>query len=326
MTLVDIGERGMSRERDGHISRRTLLAGGAAAASCVAGWPVVARASDAPPHTFKVGSAEVTIVSDGDLTLPASFVLPGRSDAEIAAVFAQASGGAPAFKAEVNVVVVKLGAEVILIDTGAGPDFIPTLGRLGDRLEAAGVKPEAVTRVVFTHAHADHLWGVIDPLGGGSAFEKAEHVMTTSERDFWLQAGIESRVAEPFKAMAVGTHRRLKSIADRVQGVSANTEIVPGLTYVDTAGHTPGHASVLLKSGSDQLLIGGDALVNPVVSFVEPSWRWGSDMDPDRAVNTRASLLDRLASEKIGLIGYHLPWPGLGRVERRDRAYRFVQG
>lgn len=313
--------------RDGRISRRKLLAGGSAmAAVAVAGMPCALRASDAPPHTFKVGSAEVTVVSDGDLTLPASFVLPGRSDADIASVFTKAGAGAPAFKAEVNVVVVKLGAEVVLIDTGAGPDFIPTLGRLADRLEAAGVKPEAVTRVVFTHAHADHLWGVIDPLGGGSAFEKAQHVMTTPERDYWLQADVESRVAEPFKAMAAGTHRRLKSIADRVQTLAPNAEILPGLTYVDTAGHTPGHASVLLKSGNDQLLIGGDALVNAAVSFVEPSWRWGSDMDPDRAVQTRASLLDRLASEKIGLIGYHLPWPGVGRVERKDGAYRFVQG
>lgn len=118
-----------------------------------------------------------------------------------------------------------------------------------------------MTKVVFTHAHADHLWGVIDPLGGGSSFEKA----TCDDRGrahYWPWYD-ESRVAEPFRAMA-GTHRRLKSIADRIQTIAAGTEIVPGLAYVDTAGHTPGHVSVLLKSGSEQLLIGGDALVNAV--------------------------------------------------------------
>lgn len=317
----------MKKVCGGPIDRRRLLSGAAVAgAAGVLGLPAGGRASDAPAHAFKIGNAEVLVVSDGDFTLPTSFVLPGRPDSEIDAVFGKAGLAPSAIKAEVNVVVIKSGAETILIDTGAGPDFMPTLGRLADRLEAAGVKPDAVTKVVFTHAHADHLWGVIDPLGGGSLFDKAQHVMTAAERDYWLQADIESRVAEPFKMMAAGTNRRLKSIADRVQVVAPGAEIAPGLAYVDTAGHTPGHASVLLKSGSEQLLVGGDALVNAAVSFVEPAWRWGSDMDPDRAIVTRRALLDRLATEKIALIGYHLPWPGLGRVERKDGAYRFVQG
>ncbi len=316
----------MERCLDSLISRRRWLSGAATiGAAGVLGLPVRGTAADAPAHKFKIGSAEVVVISDGDFTLPASFVLPGRPDAEIEGVFKKAGIAPATIKAEVNVVVIKLGSETILIDTGAGPDFMPTLGRLADRLEAAGVKPEEVTKVVFTHAHADHLWGVIDPLGGGSLFEKAQHVMTAVERDYWLQADVESRVAEPFKAMAAGTHRRLKSIADRIQTAVAGTEIVPGLAYVDTAGHTPGHVSVLLKSGSEQLLIGGDALVNAAVSFAEPAWRWGSDMDPDRAIATRIRLLDRLATEKIALTGYHLPWPGVGRVERKDGAYRFVQ-
>ena len=148
--------------------------------------------------------------------------------------------------------------------------------------------------------------------------------MTATERDFWLQPGVETHVGDAFKAMAVGTQRRLKAIADRIETAKSGQEIAPGIALLDSAGHTSGHVAVLLWSGNEQLLIGGDALVQPLISFAEPGWRWGSDMDSDHAVRTRRTLLDRLASEKIFLLGYHLPWPGIGRVERMDTAYRFV--
>ena len=84
--------------------------------------------------------------------------------------------------------------------------------------------------------------------------------------------------------------------------------------------------SVLVRSGTDQLLIGGDVLTNPVFSFENPSWRWGPDMEPERAIAARTKTLQMLVSEKTQLLGYHLPWPGVGRVEAKDSAFRFVQG
>jgi glyoxylase-like metal-dependent hydrolase (beta-lactamase superfamily II) len=103
-------------------------------------------------------------------------------------------------------------------------------------------------------------------------------------------------------------------------------EIAPGVTLIDTAGHTPGHVSVLLNSGGNQLLIGGDVLNQSVVSFAKPDWRWGADMDPELAIAARKRTLDMLATDRISLLGYHLPWPGLGRVERKDTAFRFIAG
>lgn len=307
------------------LKRRDVLTGTAALAAGVL-FPVPrSRAQGSTTaHAFKLGAAEITILSDGELTLPVGFVLPGRPETEVRQLFERSGAAWGELKAQVNVVVIRTGREVVLVDTGAGPDFMPTLGRLADRLEPAGIKPEAVTKVVFTHAHADHLWGVIDPLGGGSLFEKAQHLMTVAERDYWLKPGVEAEVGDAFKAMAVGTQRRLKSIADRIEAVRPGHEIAPGLFLVDTAGHTPGHASLLLRVGTEQVLIGGDVLAQSVVSFAVPHWRWGPDMDPDKAIAARTSTLDLLATEKSLLIGYHLPWPGVGRVERRDQAYRFV--
>lgn len=309
---------------DRSLSRRTVLAGmgGAAATALLPQASARALAGDGM-HRMKLGAFELTILSDGTFTLPVSFVLPGRGAEEITKTLGSAPGDA--ITVQVNVTVVRTPDALILIDTGGG-DFTPTIGKLADRLDAAGVSPEDVTHVVFTHAHGDHLWGVIDPLEGGTRFAKAKHVITAAERDFWTKPGIENEVPAALQRIAIGSSRRLGVIADRIETRRPGEEIVQGVALVDTSGHSPGHVSVHLKSGGDQLIVGGDALTHPVFSFATPDWRWGSDMDGDKGIATRKRLLDQLASEHIALLGYHLPWPGLGRVERKDNAYRFVAG
>ena len=306
------------------LSRRTVLGalGAGIAVSAVGGVPRPARAA---AHTFAVGKFEVTVVSDGSLSLPLSFVLPNTDRAAAEALLGTGQALEDALKSQVNVALVKTPDAVILIDTGAGPDFMPTLGRHADALEAAGVPAESVTHVLFTHAHADHLWGVIDPLDEGTRFQKARHLMTAVERDFWLDPNSETRVPEAMRGMAVGTLRRLKAIAERVETSAPGTEITGGVSLLDTAGHTPGHVSVRIESGNERLLIGGDVLTHRTVSFERPEWRWGADMDAEKAIAARKRTLDMLATDKMPLLGYHLPWPGLGRVERSGTAYRFVQ-
>jgi glyoxylase-like metal-dependent hydrolase (beta-lactamase superfamily II) len=308
------------------ITRRSALGGlGGAAIAPLLTWPFSAFAQSAP-HTFKCGDYEVTVLSDGSLSFPLSFALPGRDPKEVEAVFKAAGLPIDGITAQVNVTIVKTADALILIDTGAGGDFVPSVGKLSDRLDAAGFAPDAFTHVIFTHAHADHLWGIIDPLDGGTRFTNAKHIMSGAEFDYWSKPGREADVPDMFKTMAVGSARRLKAIAERIEHRKAGDEVIAGVTLLDSAGHTPGHVSVMVSSGTERLLVSGDALNHPVVSFANPGWRWGSDMDADAAVATRKRLLDQLVSDKIALVGYHLPWPGLGRVERAGDAYRFVQG
>ena len=92
---------------------------------------------------------------------------------------------------------------------------------------------------------------------------------------------------------------------------------------IATPGHTQGHISLEL-AGGDGLVISGDALTNAIISFQHPSWRVPVDHDPDRGISTRVRLLDQLATDKLRLVGAHLPFPGTGFVERKDGAYRFV--
>ena len=305
------------------VDRRSVLAGAVAVSlSAVGAVPELhAQAAD-PVHRFKLGSSDIIVVSDGTMTLPTAMLLPGHEAGEISKVL---SGTAPAsILSQVNVTLIRQGGALVLIDAGGGPDFLPSLGRLADNLEKAGIEPDAVTHVVFTHAHPDHLWGVIDPLDGGTMFAKARHLMSAVERDFWLAPDLDKRVPEGLQGISAGTARRVKTLASRLEPMRAGADILPGLAAIDTGGHTPGHCSILLRSGTEQLLIGGDVLGHPLISFAAPDWRWGTDLDADRGAAARRRTLDMLAADKIALVGYHLPWPGVGRVERKDTAFRYV--
>jgi glyoxylase-like metal-dependent hydrolase (beta-lactamase superfamily II) len=298
--------------------RRTFLAG--LGALVLAPNAVAATA----PRAHKVGSIEVMVVSDGVLNVPLSFTLPENTPAEAAVLFKShglPEQGAPA---QTNAVLIKTGNELVLIDAGSGPNFQATAGKLQENLEAAGIAPEKINKVVFTHAHADHLWGAIDDFGDGDRFPNASYVIAADEWDFWRDPAAAEKLPDALKGMAIGTARVLAKIEGKTERRKSGDNVAPGLRYVATPGHTPGHMSVLVEDGSQRLMIGGDVLTNTAISFARPEWRIGSDFDRDRAVLTRKALLDQLAADKIPLVGFHLAWPGLGAVERSGTAFRFV--
>ena len=305
----------------GGCTRRAFMKGGMAGIGAAVA-PTIAFAQ-AQPAQFKIGDIDAIVLSDGSMNMPVSFVLPTVEEKVVRDLFQ--TGAAPSIVAQVNVVVLKTGGGLVLIDAGGSADFIATIGSFADRFEQAGFKAEHVTDIVLTHAHPDHLWGAIDGFDE-SRFAKARVHMSVAERDFWMQPGLTGSMPDPLKGMTAGTQRRLKIIEAQISGQKIGAEILPGISLVDTAGHTPGHASVLISSKNEALLVGGDALSNAIVSFEKPDWIWGPDFEPDKAIASRKQLLDRLATDRLRLVGYHLPWPGLGRVERKDNAYRFVTG
>lgn len=300
--------------------RRAMLAGMGATLAL----PLLpARAANAPV-THKVGAIEVTIVSDGVLNVPLSFSLPDTPLPEAAALFKAHGLPEDVAPSQTNVVVVRTGDERILIDAGSGPSFQPTAGKLQTNLEAAAIAADSVTKVVFTHGHADHLWGVIDDFGDGDRFPNARYVISEAEWDFWTSPDTAARVPDALKGMALGSSRILKAIEAKTERRKGGETLAPGLTYLATPGHTPGHMAVLIEDGGQRLVVGGDVLAHIAISFVRPEWRIGSDFDRDQGINTRKQLLDQLATDRIPLIGFHLAWPGYGAVERTGPAYRFI--
>lgn len=306
-------------------TRRTVLAGlsGGLAAMTLPS-AISARAATAP-HPIGVGDVAVTAISDGHLEMPLAFQLPRTPGNQIDALFKAGGVETPRQLASpTNVTLVKTGDELVLIDAGSGSTFQATAGKLADNMEAAGIDREAITKVVFTHAHADHLWGVIDDFDDSERFPNASYVISKDEWDFWTHPDALSRMPDALQGMARGTQRILKRIEDKIERRNSGDTVAPGLTYLDTRGHTPGHMAILVESNNERLLIGGDALTHSIVSFAKPDWLWGSDFDQEVGAGTRRRLLDQLAGERLPLIGFHLPWPGRGYVERNSGAYRFV--
>ena len=305
------------------LDRRAVLAGLGAtfAAPLLVNEPAHAAV---PKFRRSVGAVEVTVVSDGALTVPLAFALPDIPPAEAAAFLT--SHGLPAGGNPIatNVSLVRSGSELVLIDAGAGANFQPSAGKLAENLAAAGIEPAMISKVVFTHGHADHLWGAIDDFDDSERFPNASYVMSVPEWDFWTDPDTPTRAPDWLKGMAIGSARILKRLESKVARRNAGEQVAAGVTFVETAGHTPGHMSVMVESGRERLLIGADVLAHGAVSFARPQWRWGSDYDGDRAVATRKRLLDRLATDGVPLIGFHLPWPGYGTVEKKGNAYQFV--
>jgi glyoxylase-like metal-dependent hydrolase (beta-lactamase superfamily II) len=299
------------------LNRRQFLAGAGAAALLT---PQMALA--APNHTFRFGTFEITVLSDGQLTIPTRFLARNVSETDIKAALGLA---ADLVSPPCNVTLVRTPTEIILIDVGAGPHFMPGAGKLAENMEAAGIDRKSITKVVLTHAHPDHLWGILDDFDDAPMFPNATYFLPEAEWNFWMADDVATRLPEERQNFAPGARRNLSRIRDKLQLIAPDADIVTGVRAMDTSGHTAGHISLEIVANNEALLVLADALAHPIISFAHPEWSPAADHhDPDRAVATRRRLLGRLASDKSLAIGYHLPFPGVGRVEPHGSAFRFV--
>ncbi|MFN3746192.1 MAG: MBL fold metallo-hydrolase [Hyphomicrobiaceae bacterium] len=307
-------------------TRREVMVGGfaAALATSAAGLPVSARpGSGEGIHKFVLGDLHITILSDGIFDVPTRLLNREMEQDAIEAALGGALSASGQVQYSVNTVLVRSGAELVLIDAGAGGTWAPTVGKLADRLAAAGIDPHSITRVVVTHAHPDHLWGLVDEFDNALRFANAQHTMPAPELDFWRNVSVEALPAR-LHGVAAGAKRVIGTIGARLAGVAPDAEIALGIAFVPTPGHTPGHCSVRLSSGPRGLIVTADTVFHPRVSFAHPEWQPVADMDGIAAVASRRRLLDMAATDRLQIAAYHLPFPGLGRVERHGTAYRWL--
>jgi len=300
------------------LSRRSFITA-VAAGMLVRGAPACAAP---PPYRFRHGNFDLTIVSDGHLVLPVSFLALDAPPAEREALLAAAGQTGAQFNSPTNVTLIGAGNELVLIDMGSGDRFMTTAGKLWENLQAAGIDKAQITKVIFTHGHPDHLWGALDEFDE-LLLPNASFYVAAAERDFWSGDDAMRGLPAERAGFVTGARRRYGAIKERTVLFRPGDELVPGIHAVATPGHTQGHVSLSL-TGGDGLLVGGDALTHPLISFAHPHWRPAADHVPEQAAATRMRLLDQLATDRMRLIGFHLPYPGLGSVERANGAYRFV--
>ena len=299
------------------LTRRTVLAATAATAAAH-----VLPAYAASPHAFKHGVFDVTIISDGHLVLPTTFLAPDAPPKQRETLLKAAGQTGETYDSPTNITLIRSGGDLILIDMGSGDRFMPTAGKVWDNLKSAGIDKSTITKVIFTHGHPDHLWGAVDDLDD-MVLPNATFYVADSEWNFWQGDDATRGLPSERAGFVTGARRNYAAIKNQVKMFKAGDEVISGIHAIATPGHTQGHVSLAL-SGGDGLIVGGDALTHPLISFAHPEWRPTADHVPEQAVATRKMLLDRLATDRSKLIGFHLPYPGVGTVERRDGAYRFA--
>lgn len=302
------------------LTRRQILT--TAAASVAA--PLLPRSLWAGT-TLTMGSMQIDTLSDGNLVLPGDFILGGMPQEEMKAIVERYGLPTDQLTPPCNVTLLRDGTNTVLFDVGAGPDFQPSAGKLMEAFDLLGLTVDDVTHVLFTHAHPDHIWGLLDEFDD-PMFPNARFLIGQAEYDYWTNPDTVTQIGEARTTFAVGAARRLEAISEQIEFLADGDEVISGVSAHLTSGHTPGHMAFELRSGTEAVMVVGDAIGNHHVAFERPDWASGSDQDAAMAAATRVRLLDRLANEQIGLIGYHLPEGGLGRAEKSGDGYRFVAG
>jgi glyoxylase-like metal-dependent hydrolase (beta-lactamase superfamily II) len=278
-------------------------------------------------YALKVGEIDVLVVSDGVLPLPTKMLGHNADPAVRSAWLNDMFLPQDAFDWALNVVVVRSGGKTILIDAGLGADpdlHLPRAGQTIKRLEAAGIDLGAVTDVILTHMHMDHIGGLlVDGVKEKLRPDLRIHV-AAAEVKFWESPDF-SRTAMPQgfpDALRATAKRFAKEYRIQLRPFEEQHEVAPGVTVYRTGGHTPGHSVVRMASGGDALTFAGDAVF--AVGFDQPDWHNGFEHDPEEAARIRVRLLRELAETGEMLVATHLPFPSIGRVALDGDAFRWV--
>jgi glyoxylase-like metal-dependent hydrolase (beta-lactamase superfamily II) len=277
-------------------------------------------------YALQVGDIDVLVISDGVLPITGKTIAYNADSADLASWLDDQFLPPDVLEWPLNVVVVRSGERTILVDAGLGlefPDF-PTAGRLARRLEAAGVDLAAVTDVVLTHMHMDHIGGLLgDGLKTRLSPDLRVHV-AAAEAEFWESPDFShTHMPAPVPdALRSAASRFLDEYRSQLRPFETDYEVAPGVLVSRTGGHTPGHSVVRLASGGDRLTFAGDAVFQ--VGFDQPDWFNGFEHDPEEAARVRVRLLRELAATGEALVATHLPFPSVSRVAVAGNVFRCV--
>jgi glyoxylase-like metal-dependent hydrolase (beta-lactamase superfamily II) len=274
-------------------------------------------------YRIKVGDYEVTVVSDGSLTLDASLFAGDAAGAE--KLLRDAHLPTTNIPTPLNTWLINTGGKLLLVDTGGGANFAPTVGRLPQNLAAAGVDPGAIDAVVITHPHPDHIPGLIK-ADGSMLFPNAVVHVNGDDHAFWTSDEIRGKAPEEFRGFFDMAKAAIKPYAEagKLQMYKDGTDFAPGVSSMFLPGHTVGHSMVRVSSGSGDFLIFGDIVHNAALQFAHPERSVAFDTDAALALKNRKKVFDMVTTDRLLFSGGHLPFPGIGHASKAGNGYVFV--
>jgi len=260
-------------------------------------------------HPFHLGALKLTALHDVQYVVPNDGKIFGIDSSVSAVSDLLRAAGAPTDRItlSINALLVRTGGHIVLIDTGVGAK---NHGGLIASLAEDGVKPKAVTDVLITHSHGDHIGGVLD-ADGHLAFPKATIRMASAE---WASL------------QKTGPADLVKAITHHVKTFEPGAKVAPGITSVALDGHTPGHVGYEISSKGAHLLAIGDMSHSSIISLAKPEWTMGFDTDKALAKKTRQTTLTRLAHDQEFVFSPHFPYPGIGHVVAAGDGFAWQAG
>jgi glyoxylase-like metal-dependent hydrolase (beta-lactamase superfamily II) len=311
------------------VSRRSLFALGAGlGASAMLGDMAEAKAPKLGTqaqyfYRFNVGAAEVTVVSDGPLGLgDPKGTFTGVPDDDMRKMLTDNFLPANNVVLEQNSPIVNFGDKLVLFDTGLGTakGFGPNTGRQQKSMKEAGIKPEDVDAIVFSHGHIDHIGGVVDE-NNKVLFPNAQYYIAQSDLEYWTDY---DKAGPQLKAFVDHAKKNLTPVRDRIIFYKDGQEFLPGIQALAAPGHTVGHTIFMISSEGKQFAYLADLTHHPILLLEKPRMQFSYDTDPKQAAESRVKMLEMLAANKVPVLAYHYPWPGIGHVAKTGEGFHYV--
>ena len=273
-------------------------------------------------YRMMLGEFEVTALSDGTVPLDVTKYLnePAiKTKTALAKSFV-----ADPVETSVNAFLVNTGAKLVLIDTGAGTLFGPTLGNLLANLRAAGYQPDQIDDIFLTHLHPDHLGGLTS--NGVIAFPNATIHADKRDSDYWLVQANADKAPNDFKSFFQGAAISMNPYiaAGKYKPFGMDGELIPGVRSVASYGHTVGHTSYLIESKGQRLMIVGDLIHVAAVQFDNPAVTISFDSDVNVSAASRKKLFSEAATDGDLVAAAHVQFPGLGHLHATGTSWQWV--